>query len=291
MTDRSRGWRVCMLLPALMVWMLWVPRADAQFGFPISGVFPGGPSQFQPPDSITSTTNRIDVNRDGGNDFEIVETRTSRFVFGQLGWLSVNSIDVTLVPQGDSRVLVSETSLGVFDGFVPILARGDAIGSAPAGRRWASESQSLMTRNEPSALAGPLAAVWNGAVGRFYVAVRMGEESAPVYGWLCFTRDRGATFPLNWGYARAVSVPVVAGDPETAPALRLKLTRIRGLSSLQLSWEPNLGGVLFEHNTLEARSPWQTLETSGGSFFESRVTVDALAPEAEFRRLRVRVAP
>ena len=277
-------------LHSFMVMVLMASTASGvgQFFFNPGGV-PGGP--FQPPDSVTSTTNRLDVNRDGGVDFEIVETTTSRTVFGPFGFLRANSIDVTIVPQGVAQVMVSESSLGAFEGFVPIFARGDAIGAAPTGRRWASESQWLMSRNEPSALAGPLAPLWNGAPGRFYVGVRLGDEGAPVYGWLCFTRDRGVRFPLNWGYARGVSVAVVAGDPETAPELRPKLTRIQGLNSLQLSWEPNLGGVLFEQNTLEARSPWQTLETWGGSFFESRVTVDALAPVGELRRLRVRVAP
>ncbi|HAB14836.1 MAG TPA: hypothetical protein DCE44_00135 [Verrucomicrobiales bacterium] len=246
--------------------------------------------ESQPPDSVTASTNRFDLDANGTTDFEIVNRQETTYYADLSGWLPRTSTTITLVPNGGCQILVSDVS-DLFAGDVPILARGDEIGVASSGRHWGAEGRVLVNRVEPTFLFGPLAPVWNGAPGRFYLGINLGNPEAPIYGWLCFTRDRGMT-PINWGYSREPSAPVIAGDPGTAPEFKLKMGLTEFGHLPWLSWEPGFGGVIVEEGVLESGVVWDEVENpSDPEYRVPNLILDGSAPPGEVRLFRLRLGP
>lgn len=259
--------------------------ARAQFWINPGGV--GGP----PPDLVTYSTNRLDLDANGATDFEIVMRMHTTYVAEFGGWAPRATTTFSLVPLGGARILASDQN-DHFSGDLPVLAENDIVGPAKAGWHWSPTAHNLVVRSEPSVLFGPLAPAWIGAPGKFHLGVRLGTPEAPIYAWLCF---QGGVIPIYWGYARQPSVAVAAGDRASAPPLRMKVKLENGhLPDLKwsvISWEP-----AFAEATVEERvgldGAWiplvdPTIEVNR----HVSVPVAAATPAGEVRMYRVRFGP
>ena len=254
---------------------------------------PGGVGD-PPPSTVTYSTNRLDLDADGTNDFEITHEQAITYSGGFGGWQANTAMLISLVPLGGCQILVSDVRDAIA-GDIPILIRGDAVGVATAGRHWGSESRVLVNRVEPWFLFGPLSSIWIGAPipAESYIGISLGTPEAPRYGWLRFTRDRGIQ-PASWGFARAASGPVEAGDLRTAPAIAAKLTRIQTAAGEwpRLTWEPGFADVTVEQLAPIGGAGWTKVENPSDPTFRSpMLNLGFDAPTGEARLFRVRLAP
>jgi len=249
----------------------------------------GGP----PPSTVTYSTNRLDLDADGTNDFEITHEQAITYSAGFGGWQANTATLISLVPLGGCQILVSDVR-DTLAGDIPILIRGDAMGTAPAGRHWGSESRVLVNRVEPWFLSGPLGPIWIGAPipAEAYIGIRLGTPEAPRYGWLRFTRDRGMQ-PASWGFARTASSPVEAGDLGTAAAIAAKMSRIQSGAAEwpRLTWEPGFANVIVEQLVPRDGAVWTTVENPSDPTYRSpMLDLGFDVPTGEARLFQVRLA-
>jgi len=207
------------------------------------------------------------------------------------GWIPYTTTRISMVPLGDNRILVSD-ELNPVLGDVPILTRGSLIGTAPLGTHWAKGDRTLVHRIEPSGLNGPLGSVWIGSPTRAYIGIRLGDSEAPIHGWLCFARERGCANPFNWGYAREIPAPIVAGDPKTGPPLVMSMPLSRVARRAELSWRPAVAGVVVEEGILNSEVTWHALENASDPTFSlPRTSISVPSSADEGHVFRVRPAP
>lgn len=247
----------------------------------------GGP----PPNRVAFSTNRLDLDVNGSTDFEIVTRADTTYVPEIRGWASRTTTTISLVPLAGCRILATDQR-DLFSGDVPVLAENDVVGPAKAGWHWSATDHNLVTRSEPTFLAGPLARIWAGVPGKSFIGVSLGTPEAPEYAWLCF----GNGFvPSYWGYARQAAVPAIAGDRSAAPPLKMNVKLIDGhlpdWKWSAISWEPAFLEVTVEER-VGLNGTWSqvmdpAIQTSG-SF---RVPVNTTTPVGELRLYRVRFGP
>lgn len=280
-----RGWRLAIFALVAVAGPLALTVGLGQIWINPGGV--GGP----PPDRVTYSTNRLDLDVNGSTDFEIVTREDTTYVSDFSGWVPRTTTTISLVPLGGAQILATDQS-DQFSGDVPVLAENDAVGPAKAGWHWSATAHTLMTRSEPTHLFGPLASIWMGLPGKFHLGVSLGTPEAPVYAWLCF---RGGFNPIYWGYARETSVPVIAGDRASAPPLRMQVKLRHGsLPDSQwsaISWEPAFAEVTVEE-CVGLDGAWNPIPVPGIQLSRSfDVPVNAAMPAGEVRLYRVRFGP
>lgn len=269
-----------------IVFSILTPASEAR-----AQSWPGGGVGGPPPDTSTSTTNQVVLDVEGRWALEFVETRNTTYVPDFSGWVPRTTTTVTLAPLGENRILVSDVPLGPLSGSVPILESGASIGPAPAGQHWDATAQMLVLRVEPNQLGGPLAPVWFGALGTYYLGIRLGTEAQPVYGWLGFTRDRGVLSPFQWGFAREAGLPVAAGDPGTLPPLLAGIRAGSGLGATRLSWTPAIAGVAVEER-IPGGTTWRVLENpTDPLYLQGGIFLPVSAAPGQAHLFRVRFGP
>lgn len=247
----------------------------------------GGP----PPDQVTYSTNRLDLDVNGSADFEIVTKVETTYVADFGGWVPRTTTTISLVPLGGAQILASD-QYDQFAGDLPVLAENDVVGPAKAGWHWSATAHMLVIRSEPMFLFGPLAPFWVGAPGKFHFGVSLGTPEAPIYAWLCF---QGGPNPIYWGYARQPSVAVVAGDRSSAPPLQMKVKLTNGhLPDWKwsvISWEPAFAEVTVEER-FGFDGTWSPLVDPAIQASRSvSVPVNAATPAGEVHLYRVRFGP
>lgn len=283
------GWVSGFFLLALA--LVFMSKATAQPWFN-----PGVGGTGDPPlPSTTWSTNRLDLDRDGSVDFEIRLQQVVSYEGSFSGWTQRNSSVYSLVPQGGCRILALDQG-DVPGGDLPVLAQGDKIGTATPGRHWSDLAHVLVNRVEPIYLNGPLGGVWFGTPGYNYLGVSLGSPEAPVYGWLCFSRDRGIN-PLYWGYARHPSTEISAGDLSTSPSLTLKVTTQSalqpGVQITTIGWEPEFAEATLEEFAASSGT-WNAVNNplNPGYYVPGyTTTTDDTSPAGQVRLFRVRFGP
>lgn len=273
------------------IWLLLLAsRLVAQF-VPGGGGVPGRPA-----DSFSSSTNRLDLDGDSRFDFAVIENVETTYTAGFGGWIPRTATSITLVPLEMSEILVADAP-NVIAGELPALLKGEEIGPIVSGAHWAGGARGLVTRVDPGGLVGPLAPLLIGAPGRVYCGVRVGQPQSHSffrYGWLGFSREGGAAFPISWGISKMPGVPVSTGDPDSIPPLQLNIALSRQSDSLVLTWSPPVGDVKIEEGIVGSATGWQELPfTIYPGFARQGVRVEAgsSAPFGVPRVFRIRIPP
>jgi hypothetical protein len=231
----------------------------------------------------TYTTNRFDIDVDGTVDFEfITQTYTQSFV-GPGGFNTYTSTQITLVPQGSSRILTLKDFNPVTS--LPTFSDGASIGPAATDQVWSSDPAILLNAVEPFGLSGALAPVWIFSPGTLHIGIAIGSPASPQYGWMSFKRDRQLRAPMAWGYSRTPGAPVTAGDASTIPPVTLSVTRTVSPDLLRLRWQPDFANMTIEESA--AGGAWTPI----GSTTQSQLLVSRAQDNALPHLFRARQTP